>query len=156
MSSKAVERITMLGGTLHGNWRLSLVQLIHILALCFFCTVSIGCHGKSQGSADVSQSGHESTAETSSLNSLTHDFGLVMPGGKLVHNFSVLNPTNKPWKLEKIVEPCSCSVARASVKTSSQAKRDSSSLRIRFPQLPRINASRFRSTSPDRVIPLLL
>ncbi len=43
----------------------------------------------------------------------SHDFGLVRPDSVVSHLFAVTNTGTSIWILEKSVQTCSCSVARA-------------------------------------------
>lgn len=42
-----------------------------------------------------------------------YDFGVVRPNSEHIHVFSLRNSTEKDWKLHRIVQNCSCTVATA-------------------------------------------
>jgi len=45
---------------------------------------------------------------------LVHDFGIIRPRSEQSHVFTLSNSTDTDWKISKIVENCSCTVAQTS------------------------------------------
>jgi hypothetical protein len=51
--------------------------------------------------------------ETNYSTDLEHDYGIVTPGSRLSHTFTVVNPSNESWKLASVEKTCSCAILRA-------------------------------------------
>lgn len=110
------------------NNQLSRVNSIPI-ALCLIIVLVIGCDATSGDLHSVSNVGPgDIPAADSPAHILTHNFGVVLAGAVVYHNFKIDNPTDVDWRLSSAQSTCSC--VRPQISTELLKPGESATVRV--------------------------
>jgi hypothetical protein len=76
----------------------------HSLTAIVLCALICGCASETPASGDL-----DGDLKLPQI-SLSHDFGVVVPGSSLAHSFTINNTSPITWKVKSVRESCTCSV----------------------------------------------
>lgn len=91
-----------------------------ILVLVFFEVLIAGCAPPSiqpQELGTLSDTLSNSKTGKPSMVPLNHDFGIVRPGSRSLHQFRIRNSSDSQWTVQTVVKTCRCTATMLSSKT---------------------------------------